>query len=249
MKILFLDIETAPNLAYCWGIFDQTIPITAIKESSSILCWAAKWQGDKKIMFDSKHKSGEKKMLIGMHKLLDEADAVCHYNGTRFDIPTLNKEFIMNGMPPPAPAKEIDLLRTTRSRFKFTSNKLDYVAQQLKLGSKTKHPGFQLWVKCMENDPKAWALMEKYNKQDVTLLEKVHDVLRPWIKNYPNVGLYTEDICCPRCGEADQNKIQSRGKARSISGAYHRYQCNSCGGWIKGAKLVGHAKPVLSGIH
>ena len=70
-------------------------------------------------------------MLEGIHKLLDEADAVIHYNGKRFDIPSLNKEFLLNGMFPPAPFKEIDLLTVARGRFRFVSNKLDYVAQQL----------------------------------------------------------------------------------------------------------------------
>lgn len=246
MKILFLDIETAPNLAYCWGLFDQTIPITAIKESSSILCWAAKWQGSKEILFDSVHQSSEKSMLKGIHKLMDEADAICHYNGTRFDIPTLNKEFILNNMAPPAPSRDIDMLRTARSRFKFTSNKLDYVAQQLKLGAKTKHTGYQLWIDCMAGDKKAWKTMEKYNKQDVVLLEKVHDRLLPWIKNYPNQNLYGRSESCPSCGS---KKLQARGTAVSVNVRYQRYQCTDCGKWSKGEKSELHVKAKFQGIH
>lgn len=246
MKILFLDIETAPNLAYCWGLFDQNIPITAIKESSSILCWASKWQGDKTIMFDSVHKSGMKKMLKGIHKLMDEADAICHYNGTRFDIPTLNKEFILNDMVPPAPSKDIDMLRTARSRFKFTSNKLDYVAQALDLGGKAKHTGYQLWIDCMAGDAKAWKSMERYNKQDVVLLERVHDKLLPWIKNYPNTNLYSARDACPSCGE---KKLQARGTAVSVNIKYQRYQCQGCGAWSKGEKSELHVKAKFKGLH
>lgn len=75
-------------------------------------------------------------MLKQIHALLNEADAVVHYNGAKFDIPTLNKEFILHGLPPPAPYKQIDLLRTARSQFKFPSNKLDYIAQALDLGKR-----------------------------------------------------------------------------------------------------------------
>lgn len=246
MKTLFLDIETSPNLAYCWGLFDQTIPITAIKESSSVLCWAAKWKGSRDIMFDSVHKSSKKQMLKGIHKLMDEADAICHYNGTRFDVPVLNKEFILTGMQPPAPSRDIDMLRTARSRFKFTSNKLDYVAQALGLGAKTKHTGYQLWVDCMAKDPKAWKLMEKYNKQDVVLLEKVHDRLLPWIKNYPNQNLYGMPDGCPTCGS---KKMQRRGTAVSINVRYQRWQCLECGKWAKGEKDASHVKAKFSGIH
>ena len=44
-------------------------------------------------------------MIKGIHKLLDECDAVIHYNGSKFDIPTLNKEFLLHGLHPPAPYK------------------------------------------------------------------------------------------------------------------------------------------------
>jgi DNA polymerase III epsilon subunit-like protein len=91
--------------------------------------------------------NGKKTMLKKIHSLLDECDAVIHYNGTRFDIPTLNKEFLEAGMPPPSPYHQIDLLKTSRKEFRFPSNKLDYVARALGLGQKTKHEGFELWIK------------------------------------------------------------------------------------------------------
>ncbi len=97
-KILLLDIEMAPNVAHVWGIWDQNIGLNQLQESSYVMCYAAKWLGDKKMIFDSVKKSGDKKMLAGIHKLLDEADAVIHYNGKRFDIPSLNKEFLLHGM-------------------------------------------------------------------------------------------------------------------------------------------------------
>ena len=84
-------------------------------------------------------------MLEGIHSLLDEADAVCHYNGTKFDMPTLNKEFLVHRMTPPPPMKQIDLLRVVKSQFRFPSNKLDYVAQRLGLGKKKDHEGHTLW--------------------------------------------------------------------------------------------------------
>ena len=97
MKILLIDIEVAPNTAHVWGIFDQNISINQLLESSYTLCYAAKWYGNPKIMFDSVQKSGKDKMLANVHALLDQADAVVHYNGSRFDIPILNKEFLLSG--------------------------------------------------------------------------------------------------------------------------------------------------------
>lgn len=183
MKILFLDIETAPNTAHVWGLWDQNISISQIVESSYTLCWAAKWRGQKDILFASVQHETAKSMLAKMHHLLEEADMVVHYHGTSFDMPTLNKEFLLHGFIPPASAKELDLLKVVKKHFRFSSNKLDYVCQRLKLGKKVGHEGHMLWVKCMANEGRAWKIMERYNKHDVIILERLYEKILPWIKH------------------------------------------------------------------
>ena len=233
MKILLLDIESSPNTAHVWGLWQQNVSINQLMESSYVLCYAAKWLGEDEIHFDSVHQSKPKAMLKGIHVLLDEADAVVHYNGTKFDIPTLNKEFLLHRYNPPSPYKQIDLLRVVRSNFRFPSNKLDYVSQRLGLGAKESHEGHDLWVKCMNGDKDAWKRMESYNIQDVVLLESLYSTLLPWIKSHPNHNLYTSDTVCPTCSG---HRLQKRGTAVSITGAYQRYQCKDCGSWSQGAK-------------
>lgn len=235
MKILLLDIESSPNTAHVWGLWQQNVSINQLMESSYVLCYAAKWLGEDDVHFDSVQKSKPKKMLKGIHVLLDQADAVVHYNGTKFDIPTLNKEFILHGYNPPSPYKQIDLLRVVRSNFRFPSNKLDYVSQRLGLGSKHEHEGHELWVKCMNGDKNAWKRMEDYNVQDVVLLERLYHKLLPWIKNHPNQNLFSESVCCPSCG---QTHLQKRGTAVSATGTYQRYQCRTCGTWSQGTKSI-----------
>ena len=100
-------------------------------------------------------------MIKEIHKLINEADAIITYNGKRFDMPTLNKEFLIHKLPPPSPYKDIDLINTARGKFKFASNKLDYIAQVLGIGMKTSHQGMPLWIECMAKNPKAWKLMKK----------------------------------------------------------------------------------------
>ena len=228
MKILLLDIESAPNLVHVWGLFNQNVGIPQIIGSGYVLCWSAKWYGDATIHFDSIYHSSTKTMLKRAHKLLDSADAVIHYNGTKFDIPTLNKEFLLYGLLPPAPYKQIDLLKTARTQFKFPSNKLDYIAKALGVGQKTKHRGHELWIKCMAKDPEAWEEMEEYNKNDVIILEKVYDKLKPWIKNHANYSVLTDSIVCVTCGSPN---LTRRGTALTTAGRYQRYQCNECGHW------------------
>jgi hypothetical protein len=235
MKILLLDIETAPNEVYSWGLWDQNIATNQVRETSYILCWAAKWYGEDKVMFDSVHRSTAKRMLGGMHTLLDQADIAVHYNGLKFDIPTLNKEFIQRGFSPPAPYKQVDCLKEVKRMFRFQSNKLDFVSQALDIGAKAGHEGFELWVKCMKGDKDAWKRMEKYNRQDVKLLESLYKKLRPWIEKHPNIGAFEDIPACPKCGS---EKRQQRGYAVTQLLKYPRYQCMGCGGWFRGNKSV-----------
>lgn len=233
MRILLLDIETAPNIAHVWGLWNQNVSINQIQASGYVMCWGAKWYGDKEIHFDSVFQSTPKRMLRRIHKLIDQADVVVSYNGERFDLPTLNKEFVIHGFPPPSPYKQVDLLKVARKQFRFPSNKLDYVARALGLGEKIRHAGHELWVRCMAKDPEAWKQMEAYNRQDVALLEPVYERLRPWIKNHPNHGIYDEPgiPVCPNCGSGH---LQRRGFARTQANKYARYQCQDCGTWSRG---------------
>lgn len=228
---MLLDIETAPNLVHVWGLWQQNVGLPQIIAAGYVMCWAAKWLGDDKIMFDSVHQSKPKQMLKGIHHLLDEADAVIHYNGKKFDIPTLNKEFLLHGFMPPAPYKQIDLLSVARTQFRFPSNKLDYVAQALKIGRKTKHAGHELWIRCLNEEEQAWKEMEEYNRNDVVLLEQVYFKLLPWIKHHPNQNLYSDhELICPTCGG---HHHQRRGLAYTSTCTYQRFQCKECGSWFR----------------
>lgn len=236
MKILCLDIETSPNTAFVWGLFKENIPLARLIESSRILCWAAKWYGSKEILFDSVQKSSHKQLLKRIHSLLNEADVVVHYYGSAFDIPVLNREFIVEGFKPPAPYKQIDLCKVARSKFKFVSNKMEYVAKILRVQHKIDHRGFEMWVKCMEGDPQAWKEMEVYNIGDVQTLEQVYERMLPWIPNHPHVGIY-DDVpkSCPNCGGLS---FQRRGTTIAHLLKYHRFQCKGCGKWVRGNKTI-----------
>ncbi len=229
MRILLLDTETAPNTAFVWKLFKETIPLARLIESSYLLCFSAKWLGQSKMYFNSIHQSNMKDMLVEIHKLLDEADLVVHFNGQSFDLPVLNKEFLLHQMNPPSPYKQVDLLRVARKQFKFTSNKLDHIASELGLGNKHE-TNFELWVDCMKKDPVAWKRMEAYNKQDVKLLEMVYHRFLPWIPNHANYNLYGERGVCPNCGSGN---IQNRGIAVTKALKYQRFQCKDCGTWAR----------------
>jgi len=243
-SVLFLDIETCPNLATVWGIWNQNIGINQLLESSYILCWSAKWMGTKEVMFDSVYNSGKNKVVISIWKLLDEADIIIHYNGRRFDIPTLNKEFLLRKMTPPSPYKQIDLYQTIKKKFMFVSNKLAYISKQLGFEGKIK-TDHKLWLDCMNNDEAAWGRMERYNKRDITELEKVYKEVLPWIDTHPNIGSYST-ISKPSCTNCGGSHINCKGSYRSKTLVYQRFQCQDCGTWLKSRKSEKIQSPYLT---
>ena len=232
MKLLMIDIETAPHSALVWRLWDQKVTPKQIQSIGYTLCWAAKWYKTREVMFMSTHADGAEAMVHGAWDLLNEADAVIHYNGTRFDVPTLNKEFIKIGLTPPRPYKQIDLLKVCRQQFHFHSNALDEVLRYLDMPQKLAHKGMDLWVECMDGDPKAWRIMERYNRRDVTTMERLYKKLLPWISQHPNYAMYTDENrpVCTNCGG---KKLTKQGTAKTKTHLYRQYKCYDCGTWVR----------------
>ena len=237
MRTLVIDIETSPNLAHVWSLWNTNVGLSQLREVSHVMCFAAKWHGSRKVEFWSDFHDGHEAMIRRAHELFDEADAVITYNGVKFDVPHLHREFLLAGLEPPSPHKDIDLYRTVKKRFRFPSNKLDHVAQQLGIGAKVKHPGHELWVRCLAGDPKAWALFKRYNVQDVKLTDDLYLRLLPWIVGHPHRGLIdgTPGESCGKCGGAH---LQRRGFDVTATGKFQRLQCADCGAWSREGKRV-----------
>lgn len=245
MPTLIIDIETRPHLGYIWGLWDQNVGLSQLVETTEMLCFAAKWYGQKDIQFYSVHKDGKQGMLDAAHSLLDQAAVVVHFNGRSFDIPHINREFVTNGYSPPSPYAQVDLLKVVKKQFRFASNKLAYVTKTLGLQGKLDTGGFDLWLQVMAGDEKAWDKFARYNKQDVKVTEQAYVKLLPWIQGHPNINLFTGGNGCPKCGSPD---VQKRGFAYTPLGVFQQVRCNKCGSWSRGKERIGGAdlRPVTS---
>jgi DNA polymerase elongation subunit (family B) len=230
LRLLTVDIETAPNMAYVWGLWDQNVGLNQIVSSTEMMCWSAKWTDHTKIHYRSTFHDGKEKMVKDLWALLDKADAVIHFNGRRFDIPHINREFLEMGLEPPSPYKQIDLFQAVKRRFRFPSNKLEYVCDRLGIGNKVKHEGFDLWLRCMAGEKSAWDLMKIYNLQDVALTEMLYWKLLPWIPNTPSPAAHSGGEVCPACGSS---RLKPRGFAYTSQSQYQRYVCRECGKWSR----------------
>ena len=231
-RILTLDIETRPMVAQVWGLFDQRIGINQIVDAGGVLCWAAKWHDERRVMFASDHHDGHDEMIRQVWSLLDEADIVVGWNHKAFDIKHLQREFVLAGLGAPTPWQDVDLLLTVRRRFKFPSNKLDHVARELGVGSKVQHTGMDLWQRCLDGDDKAWRTMKRYNVQDVRLTELLYDILRGWVPGHPNVNMLRGQrvSACSTCGGDD---LADAGWHVTPTRAYERFRCLGCGAYSR----------------
>lgn len=236
-NVLTIDIEMFPNVGHIWSLWKQNVSISQLQESSRVASFAAKWYGQKKIIFKSEFHHGKEEMLKSAHDLLDQADWVVGYNSESFDVPHLNSEFVDVGLPHYSPIKHIDLLKSVKKTFRFPSNKLDYVAQRLGVGQKIEHEGHELWVKCLAGNTKAWDRFRKYNIHDVRITEKLYDSLLPWLQSLPNMGLFVEsnDPVCPKCGS---KHVQKRGFAYTAVSKFQQFSCQDCGAWSRGRASV-----------
>lgn len=234
-KILFVDIETTPSLVWTWDIWNVNIGIDQIVKPGGMMCFAAKWQGLGDVQFFSEWDDGSEDMVLQAWKLLDDADIVIHFYGSRFDIPHLNTEFLKLGFPPPSPFKQIDLKMAVSKKFKLVSNKLQFVSTVLGLEGKEEHEGFPLWTKCMDRDPDALERMESYNRRDVTLLEEVYEILLPWIPSHPSRHLYEVGAGCPTCG-ANVEVIVEAGYATTKLSKFKQFRCTVCGSFFRSSR-------------
>jgi hypothetical protein len=229
-RILCFDLENTAMLSYHWSRWGVNISPAQTVEESRVLCFGAKWVGGDYV-FKAAYEHGREEMLTTINDLLTEADAVISWNGVRHDSKKIKTEFILEGMTPPSPWKEIDLMRVAKNQFAFSSNSLNLVSQQLGVGSKVKHEGFfEIIPKVQSGDPVARRKFERYQKQDVVLLEKLYKKLLPWIPKtmHPNLSIGSAVPVCPKCASS---KIQWRGYGFNGTGAYRKFRCQSCGSY------------------
>lgn len=229
-RVLTVDIETSPHLAWTFSTWNTNISPEMIIEPSRVLCFAAKWLDQKQVIFHGEWQDSHADMITHAHQLIDAADIVVTYNGPGFDEKHLAREFLLAGLQPPSPYQPVDLLKTARGRFKFPSNRLGQVGAALDIGTKLETGGWRLWENVLAGDEKARNKFARYNKQDVVLTEHLFRVLAPWIKGLPHSGLWTGNLAaCYLCGSTD---LSPAGVHRTKTSAYLRLHC-ACGAWNK----------------
>lgn len=233
-KILLLDIETSPSLAYVWGRFKQYVNQEQVISEGFILSYCCKWLGDTGVYADMGTveeimDEDDKRITSSLRDFLDQADIIIAHNLRGFDEKVINARMLFWGMTPPSAYKTVDTLQIAKSNFRFPSNKLDSLGEYLKVGRKVPHSGFSLWKGVMDGREEDRKTMMEYNIGDVELLEEVYLALRAWDQRHPNVSHYYNDtkIHCVCCGSTKM--LMTGNKVYTPLSAFDEYVCGDCG--------------------
>jgi len=227
---LFFDVEVSPNIGLFWEAgYKKNIDTSNIITERAIICICWKWEDEKEVQFvnwDSKQ--CDKALLQKFIKVINESDEAIGHNGDRFDLAWIRTRCLFHKIEMFPTYKTIDTLKVSRSKFKFNSNRLNYIAQFLGIGSKIK-TDYNLWKdivlhKCKKSMDK----MIKYCQMDVILLEKVYKKLSGHIEPKTHYGVrFGQDRgSCPECGSDELIRAVT---AITASGTKKvRYKCKTC---------------------
>ena len=173
---------------------------------------------------------------IGYENIIKEAGIICNtadelvgHNGDKFDLPWIRTRCLFHDIDLFPNYITIDTLKLARNKFRFNSNRLNYIAQYLGIGKKIKTE-FDLWKDIVLNKSEtALNKMVAYCKQDVKLLEEVHQKLKNHerAKTHYGVANGKDKRTCPECGG---NKVHiTKYRVTALGTKMAQYQCQGCG--------------------
>ena len=167
---------------------------------------------------------------------VDEADILIGHNMAAFDSKHLMSGWAEMGLPAPSPFKVIDTLKIARGSLNMESNTLDSLAKRLGVESKSDKYDVRVAQAAVNGDREAQARIEDYNRGDIVASEALFDRLRPYARNIPHLGMWTDDeLACPSCGST----MTATGK--TVHANVQRYEhltCPNCGAHARGTTTL-----------
>ena len=231
LKILIIDIETAPMLSMHWRMYRENIGPNQVMSYPFVLTWSAKWRGEKKVYSDrltgkEARNQDDQRLVFNLAELIREADIVVAHNINKFDLPKINGRLAQMKMEPVGPVRTIDTLTLARKDLGLASNSLDNLLRYFGHDPKIK-TDFDLWRRCYLGEVKALKEMERYNRYDVVGLEMVFEDMLPYVRNVGRLvdADWDGEDACPSCGSHD---LQKRGFYRTNVSNFQRIYCKSC---------------------
>lgn len=234
--ILSFDLEVSPALGYFYPPTWETRVLKTVHRQK-LLNFAYQDISKDKITAKNlsqmkgykKDPQNDKKLVEELHKVLSTADILLGQNSDQFDVKMANYFFIMNDLDPIPPMKYIDTKKIAKRYFRFMNNSLDNLGEELGFGGKTDTTYKDLWVPAfLEQDAKAWKLLDTYCKNDVDQTTKIYFKMRPFMRSHPSLARISgEWDACPKCLGFNY-RIKAYRQATTNTSAYNQYFCEDC---------------------
>ena len=250
VKALTIDIERLPgqvsvqhrgftidgpvwDLNALKHVIGRRIHADDVIEWPRTICAAARWYGEEDVMFAAEWEvGGYDAFMRQVWSWVDEADILIGHNMAAFDSKHLMSGWAEMGLPAPSPFKVIDTLKIARGSLNMESNTLDSLAKRLGVESKSDKYDVRVAQAAVAGDKDAQARIEDYNRGDIVASEALFDRLRPYARNIPHLGMWTDDeLACPSCGHT----MTVTGK--TVHANVQRYEhltCPNCGSHARG---------------
>ena len=246
LKILFLDIETMPNIAAVWATgYDMNIQPEAIIQERFILSAQWAWNNEAKVhgVLSNIKKRDDSNVVKAVTKEIEKADIVVGHNVRKFDLRWVAGRALLLGLQPTRSKfiKHIDTLKLAKEAFYLNSYKMDYLCKKLGIQGKTK-TSFSDWMAILDVDKNpnvAQARAEyllKYGKNDILMNRKLLIKILPHVKLQKKIEMmiYGSAVNCIECQSFrvhfNENRVTKAGKE------FSRFRCSDCGHGFSVAK-------------
>jgi DNA-directed RNA polymerase subunit M/transcription elongation factor TFIIS len=244
-RVLVIDLERIPGRVTL-DIFDAKqrsdyIHASRWDEYPETLCFSWRWLGERTTQFAATWQGDD--LAATSHRLYSEATHVLGFNQRKADNRWCRNDWLLAGLPEPAPWRDIDLYVIARSQLAMEARSLDFLCQRLGLPGKRGHYSIDEARAAHAGDVKAQRRMERYNRGDVKATIDVWERLRPLVK-VPglNLGLAygDEEFRCSKCGH-DRLDRQPQ-TADTPQTAYALYRCRKCQGLTRSSHRYARSK-------
>lgn len=241
--IYFVDIETSPWFAYCYGTIWEPIVAKLVKYTQILSISVRKYGENKTIHLAQNQFKGyvpgkinDKRLLIEISKVINKiaqgGGFMVAHNGDNFDWKIIQERVVFHRLTPLPEIATLDTKKLIKGISKLPSNKLTHTSVFLGNGTKLKHEGMDLFIGCMEGNPESWKTNEKYNNKDVDIMYNDFEDLMPYVKLPATFSRINADekheINCSNIICLSTN-VRKNGLKRALSGWKQIYQCKDCG--------------------
>ncbi len=252
-KIVICDIETIPNLPEALKVWTQLsdYPGRTLKaDITSIICFGYRVYGERKkaqviSLWDypttwNRNVNNDYPLVKAIHSILKDADILVTHNGKRFDMPFINTRIMYHmrhtpnhGLSLLPNMPHVDTCKIAKNHLFLFNNRLNTLGKFLNLGEKKDTGGWDLWVEVYHRNKKSMQKMSRYCARDVDLTCEVFSVLKAVAKDMPNLGMYSKNKVCTKCGSTE---VIARGPRPTKTRIVQTYRCKTCGSWSQQTK-------------